>query len=140
MMLNDFKYSMKDGVAIFHQNIDLSNMKLKKIPSFFKNSIICGFFDCSNNQLISLEGSPEVTDGFFNCSNNQLTSLEHGPKIVRSYFYCDENQLTSLEGSPEVIKGVVRCLGNNFDLRILSSEEHKVYKENELLIKKLELL
>lgn len=46
-----------------------------------------------------------IVQGNFNCSGNDLTSLEHCPKEVQSDFYCEANKLTSLEHCPKVICG-----------------------------------
>src|SRR5690606_21069453 len=65
---------------------------------------VTGSFNCSNNQLTSLEGCPTSVGGSFYCFNNQLTSLEGGPTKVGIGFYCSNNQLTSLEGSPKNVQ------------------------------------
>jgi hypothetical protein len=58
-----------------------------------------GSFDCSENQLTSLQGAPREVGGAFNCSGNQLTSLEGAPREVGGDFYCRFNpKLTSLDG------------------------------------------
>ena len=67
-----------------------------------------GDFDCSYNQLISLEGAPrEVNDDFY-CSHNKLTSLKGAPREVNGNFYCSDNKLTNsnikLVGSLEEIE------------------------------------
>ena len=71
-----------------------------------------GDFDCTNNQLTSLEGAPEKVGGDFNCRNNQLTSLEGAPQEVGGDFYCDNNQLTTLEGAPREVGGYFSCENN----------------------------
>ena len=69
------------------------------------------FFDCSDNQLTSLDGAPQSVGGFFDCSDNQLTSLEGAPKSVGTGFYCSKNQLTSLKGAPKSV-GSFGCSDN----------------------------
>ncbi len=67
------------------EEVDLYNKNLKKLPLKFKEGEN-EWFDCSFNQLTTLEGfSVEVNDGF-DCSNNKLTSFEFTPKIIRSGF------------------------------------------------------
>jgi len=71
-----------------------------------------GNFDCSYNQLTSLEGAPSsVGDGFY-CDNNQLTSLEGAPASVGDNFYCYVNKLTSLEGAPSSVGDNFVCSHN----------------------------
>ena len=71
---------------------------------------VTGDFDCSDLELISLEGAPQTVGGDFYCYNNQLTSLEGAPQEVGTTFDCFNNYLTSLEGAPQTI-------GGNFDCR-----------------------
>lgn len=68
-----------------------------------------GNFDCSWNELTSLEGCPEKVEGGFRCSRNKLTSLKGCPKEIKGDFDCSFNQLTSLEYCPEKIKGNFDC-------------------------------
>lgn len=37
---------------------------------------VVGYYNCSNNQLTSLEGAPQNIDGFFDCSENNIMSLD----------------------------------------------------------------
>jgi hypothetical protein len=61
-----------------------------------------GHFNCSNNELTSLEGSPRYVVKSFDCSNNKLTSLEGGPdKVWWGDYKCSKNQLVSLNGLPK---------------------------------------
>ena len=73
---------------------------------------VTGDFNCSGNQLISLEGAPQKVGGNFSCSINQLTSLKGAPKKVDGWFDCYENQLTSLEGAPKEVGGRFWCSWN----------------------------
>ena len=47
--------------------------KLSKLPVKFLK--VDGSFDCSNNQLTTLVGSPTSISGGFYCYKNQLTTL-----------------------------------------------------------------
>jgi hypothetical protein len=81
---------------------------LKKIDGYFiplKFGHVSGDFNCSYNQLTSLEGAPKSVGGGFYCSYNQLTSLEGAPKSVGGSFYCRNNQLITLEGIPKSVGG-----------------------------------
>lgn len=68
-------------------------------------------FNCSNNELNSLEGAP--TDVWsFNCSANLLIDLKHAPKIVHTSFFCRNNRLKSLRGAPDTVNGSFWCSSN----------------------------
>ena len=60
-------------------------------------------YDCSLNQLTSLEGAPEMLQDKFICSHNKtLKSLEHSPKVVGCYFAVSCG-LVSLNGISEYV-------------------------------------
>ena len=65
-----------------------------------------GSFNCSHNQLTSLEGSPQEVGKNFYCHKNRLTTLEGAPEKVGEDFYCFNNQLTSLRGAPQEVGGL----------------------------------
>jgi len=73
-----------------------------------------GTFNCSENDLTSLKGAPRDVKGNFDCSYNELTSLkvEGTPPSVGHYFDCSRNKLTSLEGAPQKINGFFSCSEN----------------------------
>ena len=99
-----------DGSLDVEGSVNLSFLRLKEIPLKFNK--VNGFFDCSYNQLTSLEGCPKIVNGNFYCSSNQLTSLEGSPKIINDFFSCDNNELTSLKGCPKEVNRVFSCVGN----------------------------
>jgi len=69
-------------------------------------------FDCSDNQLTTLEGAPKSVGRDFDCSYNQLTTLGGAPKTVGENFWCSDNQLTTLEGAPQTVDGSFICSDN----------------------------
>jgi len=88
-------YTINDDLTIdVDGNVDLHDRKLKKLPFQFGN--VNGYFDCSYNQLTSLEHCPKTVNGGFYCYNNQLTSLEHCPETVNGSFYCYNNPINSI--------------------------------------------
>ena len=95
---------------IINGNVDIINCKSLKF--FKKLKEVNGFFECTANDLTSLEGSPEIVNGWFSCISNQLTSLKDGPKSVKKWFSCSFNQLTSLEGCPKTVGGNFGCSNN----------------------------
>ncbi len=91
-------------------SINISNEELQEIPIQFYQ--VDGNFNCGYNQLISLDGGPQIINGHFDCSHNQLSSLKYGPQSVGTTFSCAHNQLTSLEYCPSNIKGNSNTKGN----------------------------
>jgi hypothetical protein len=90
---------LEDGSINVYNDVYLSkNLKnLKQLPLTFNE--VTYDFDCSNNNLTTLEGCPKKVGWIFNCSLNKLTSLEYSPEIVEGNFNCYYNDyLTSLEG------------------------------------------
>jgi hypothetical protein len=78
---------------IIKGDVNISRLALNSILEMldFSDIIVEGSFDCSYNQLTSLEGSPKSVEGSFWCENNQLISLEGSPKTVGRHFYCNNN-------------------------------------------------
>ena len=68
-------------------NGDVSLYNITKIPQFFENIEINGWFDCSYNKLTSLKGSPKIVHRSFYCQYNNLNSLEGCPKEVGGSFW-----------------------------------------------------
>ena len=62
--------------------------------------------------LTTLKGCPQKITGFFDCSYNNLKSLEYGPEYVGENFKCVSWNLTSLRGAPENIDGDFLCNQN----------------------------
>ena len=110
------KYGIKnytinpDGSIDVNDDVDLCFKNLIKLPLKFNK---VGWFDCSDNNLISLKGSPKEVSGFFDCSNNNLITLEGSPVEVNGDFYCNNNNLTSFEYIPKIIRGDFYCRFNN---------------------------
>lgn len=96
------KYSVK-GDLVRVGDLDISGLGLTKLP-FEKITLqIMGDFDCSNNQLVTLEGGPKIVSGNYDCYDNNLTSLKGAPKKIGGGFVAAHNQLVTLEGGPEEI-------------------------------------
>ena len=94
---------------------DVSLQKLLLVTLFDLSDVeVTGDFDCSNNYLTNLEGSPHTVGGKFNCNKNNLTSLKGGPRIVNGDFDCYNNNLTSLAGIPKIV-GNNAIVGMTFD-------------------------
>jgi len=111
------KYGIKnytinsDGIVDVNGSVNLSGKDLTKLPLKFGK--VSGYFNCHNNNLITLEGCPLSLGSSFNCSSNKLTTLKDSPQSVGGYFDCSYNNLISLEGSPQsVLDGYFQCAGN----------------------------
>ena len=100
-----------DGSIDVDDNVNLYNYRLTKLPLKFNR--VNGWFDCSDNNLISLKGSPKEVSVFFDCSNNNLITLEGSPIEINGSFYCNNNNLTSFEYIPKIIRGDFYCRFNN---------------------------
>jgi len=86
-----------------------------------------GYFDCSNNNLTTLEGSPNEVVGSFYCDNNNLTTLDGAPNKVGRDFDCSYDKLTSLEGAPNKVGRDFDCSSNN--LTTLEGAPNKVGRD-----------
>ena len=88
----DDNYSiLDDGSVDVYGTVDISFKDLTEIPIRFRS--VKGDFNCSNNQLKSLAGSPISVEVSFFCHGNQLLSLEGGPQTVGKAFICSNNIL-----------------------------------------------
>ena len=90
-------------------DVDLSERGLTELPDFSK-VVVNGNFNCSDNQLMTLNGAPSKVRGSFYCFCNYLTTLKGAPSEVGASFNCSYNRLISLVGIPKEI-------GNNFICR-----------------------
>jgi hypothetical protein len=133
-----FKLSRNDdGTYDYDGDLDFERMGLKsltEIPLKIKN--VNGRFNCSYNELVSLEGAPEIVQGNFDCYSNKLVSLEGAPDTIKGNFDCYSNKLVSLEGAPDTIQGDFRCSDNNLlSDKHLSKVNGKVYCDKNLFKK-----
>jgi len=70
-------------------HVNLSNLKLTKLPNLYDEEVT-GNFDCSNNFLTNLIGSPKTIQHSFLCDENNLTSLEGIPSFIGGGFFIDK--------------------------------------------------
>jgi hypothetical protein len=99
-----------DG-AEFEGDLDISGLGLTQIP--FKIKSVGGSFNCADNNIESLYGSPKYVGKNFYCSQNKLETLIYGPEEVGGSYFCSLNKLTSLEGAPRTINHTFSCSHNN---------------------------
>ena len=78
-------------------DLDLSDLKLTKLPEILKDITVDGNFFCFNNNLTSLINAPSSVGDDFDCSYNDLTSLAGAPKTVGGFFDCTDNPVKFTE-------------------------------------------
>lgn len=108
-------------------DVYIVGFRITKMP--FKFGKITGNFNCSDNKLTSLEGSPYYVGKYFSCYSNELENLIGSPIEVGGNFNCHDNQLTSLEGMSLEIGGdfVCRFNENLKELESISNIEGDIY-------------
>ena len=103
-----------DGFIDVNGDVNLLNYDISKLPLKFNS--VSGSFRCHGGHTTSLVGTkyigPKYVGEHFNCSSNELTSLEGSPKSVGGDFNCSINRLINLIGSPETINGHFNCVDN----------------------------
>lgn len=134
LLKKDIKnFSISEDLHVtVHGSVNLEGqIQGTKLPVKF--DVVDGYFNISNNNLETLEGSPKKVVRDFNCSNNKITSLfrgpqivgefncsnnnlkkdlSYGPKEVNGHYNCSNNRLTSIEGSPRSLTGFFNCSNN----------------------------
>ena len=104
-------YTINDDLSIdVNGDVNLAYKNLEHLP--LKFNYIEGSFDCSNNELKTLEGCPQTVGGDFDCHRNELKTLEGSPQTVGGDFNCHFNKLETLEGGPQTVGGDFDCYRN----------------------------
>lgn len=95
-------YTINNDLSIdVDGNVFFNKKSLIYLPLNF--NYVSGYFTCTTNILISLEGSPkEIGDGFY-CNHNELTTLKGGPEKVNKEFNVIMNNLMTLDNLPSGI-------------------------------------
>lgn len=92
-------------------SLTLSRMGLTELPDL-SHLRVGGHFNCSNNDLTSLQGAPQKVGGSFYCFDNKLTTLQGGPNEVGLDYDCSGNKLMNLGGAPRELSGSFDCVYN----------------------------
>ncbi len=130
MKYNIENYSINtDGSIDVNDDVNIYKRGLSKIPLKFNK--VSGYFNCSNNNLTTLEGCPKKVDGFFDCSNNKLVSLDGIPEYIRGSLMCYRNPLKSLEGFNDDDFNYLHC--DNKDRLVLKHKRSKKLKILDIL-------
>lgn len=106
------RYRINEDLTVdVEGDVLLTYINLESIPIQFNK--VNGDFTCMGNSLKTLKGSPFIVEGHYSCSeNNQLVDLEGSPNIVKKNFICTNNSLKSLKGSPKEVGGNFFCFNN----------------------------
>ena len=70
------------------------------------------YFDCSENDLISLDVTHNTQLVRLTCSNNQLTTLDLSNNTELERLFCDGNQLDPIDLSNNTKLNYIECSGN----------------------------
>jgi len=104
-------YTINDDLSIdVDGGVYLNRRYLEYLPLRF--NYVSDYFNCSYNELKTLEGCPEKVGGTFHCFKNELKSLKGCPQTVNGDFYCFNNNLVSLKGCPQTVSGDFSCDNN----------------------------
>lgn len=95
--------SLEGGPKKVGKNYDCSLNYLKNLVGA-PNKVVN--FNCSNNNLSTLKGSPMFVEGDFDCSNNLITSFKDGPLSCKGHLNCQTNLIQSMEHLPFLVKSV----------------------------------
>ena len=126
-------YTINDDFTIdVDGNVDILKKNLKEFPEYIQFGAVKGSFDCSRNNLTTLNGTPKEVKEYFFCSFNNLTSLQGCSRKVRGIFDCSYNQLTSLEGAPEEVGRGFYCTHNH--TQFTENDVRKVCNVRRLII------
>lgn len=86
------------------------NYKLEAFPDYIQFGTIYGKFDLSNCGMLHLKGCPIKVVKTFDCSQNELSSLDFCPKFVLGEFVCYDNfvrfKKNDVESRCKVSKGI----------------------------------
>jgi len=96
----------KTNMFNFDGDVEIADELIEDGKLAIKFANVTGDFNCNNEKITSLVGSPEYVGGDFNCSKTKITSLEGAPKEVKGSFICSNTKITSLVGMPEYAGGV----------------------------------
>ena len=92
-----------DGTYFVPGDLTLANRDLAKLPDL-SNVVVGGNFDCSNNLLTSLRGSPKEVRGDFRCDHNILLNFEGVTQAIGGRFDYGYNHLLSQDAEKRAPK------------------------------------
>lgn len=89
---DDYSITSNNDIVITNY---IKSLKGEALP--YKFRFVMGNFKCNGLGLASLKNAPEIVVDNFDCSYNNLTSLEGGPRRTHNY-KCNNNNLKNLKG------------------------------------------
>lgn len=108
----------EDDTVDVNGDVNIFGERLRKIPIKFGK--VTGNFDCSENNLRTLEGCPSYVGGNFTAHSNKLKNLIGGPEEVDGNYNACINDLNSLNGCAAEI-GKNLYIDGNEDLKRLDT-------------------
>ena len=99
---DNYTFSAENGLIKVSslKNVNIANKNLESIPVFFNR--VEGTFNCSNNQLKSLQGCPKIVKLEFLCSKNKIKNFNFSPYWVGDDFLCSNNEIEDLNLNCEI--------------------------------------
>lgn len=113
---NKLKYNFTDdGIIVDYDDDVVFKDDMDSLTNgIFQWGYVSGFFNCSHNNLKSLEGAPEKVGGSFACNYcKSLESLEGAPKEVGGWFNCFKCKTQFTEEDVRKVskvKGKIHCI------------------------------
>jgi len=108
----EFEFKRSDFITINRvppdytvTHLDISNMKLTKLPDDIHRYTKLTHLHCNDNYLTFINDDLPYTLEFLSCSKNKLTSLKNLPRKL-IHLYCNDNLITSLD-LPETLINLV---------------------------------
>ena len=127
----EWEYDNNTGLVNIEGSFDCSAPRFNTgyLTDFYdvKFGTVSENFNCSNNKITSLEGSPLDVRGNFNCSDNKITSLDGSPKYIGGNLDCSNNNILSLNGIEETIIGGF-IFNDGYKNEVKSESLIKIYK------------
>ena len=133
----------EDGSIDVDGDVNLYSRGLTELPLKFNK--VTSDFNCSDNKLKSLKGSPKIVFGTFRCTGCGLTSLEYSPEYIGVDFLCGYNNIKDLYGISDNIGYYFHCHHNpiesifervNIDF-IRAFNGYRVIKDDKVVLKRL---
>jgi len=115
---NDGEIQQTEALSVLEFRVNNSGILNLEGIQYFTNLT---FFNCSSNQLTSLNLSSNTSLISFICTENQLSSLDLSSNIALTNLECKFNQLTSLDLNNNTALSQLDCSGNQITSLDLSS-------------------
>ena len=119
---NITNYQINDDLSIdVNDHVSLSNRGVGEFPLKFNK--VYGNFNCSSNNLTTLENGPKFVGGNFDASYNKLSSLQGWPKEIVGDAELEYNRINSTYvGAYDVdVKGLFKTRNCGLDDKLTNS-------------------